>query len=424
MTAISLVADPAVESDFIAFEAQEPEKEKALFAIENEEERKILGVAIRADKPIYRRDPDGFEYYVVFDRQSINDIILKFSKSGNFNAVTLQHREGNIEGVYMTQMFIKNSAVGISPSGFEDIEEGSLFVEYKVEDDELWHRIKNSGFLNGFSIELYSTLEPTGKTVEVEEEEDEFLAMLREVFGDDVEGIFEAEKKKFAKVTRGDVREAIAANRKCDITVGRVEYPGVQPYQIGRQGNVDVAIVYDPASASWYRWEVRDIASIIITDAELENFAFGLSYKQIADDSDLVINETKAGLGGGDGGDNIRTAIDYGYYAMISYDDQQEDAATGFRNCAVTSWGYTIAGNECIRVYEYSGDSRRGFGEGRWRFMLTRRIMDFKLARYAGQITIAPPLYNGERQRGSGKNGTMSHVIMTASYPPASMPEA
>jgi hypothetical protein len=105
-------------------------------------------------------------------------------------------------------------------------------------------------------------------------------------------------------------------------------------------------------------------------------------------------------------------------YAMISYDDNTEDPATGYRTCFISSWGYTTAGNECIRIYEYNGDTKSGFQDGRWRLLLTRRIMDLKGVDYTEPVRNAPPLYNGERKAGTGINGTMSRVKRFATFPP------
>jgi hypothetical protein len=97
---------------------------------------------------------------------------------------------------------------------------------------------------------------------------------------------------------------------------------------------------------------------------------------------------------------------------MIAYNDETEDAEVGFRNCWVSSWGYTVKGNECIRVWEFSGATKSGFKEGHWRLLLTRRITDFKVVDYVDAIKTALPLYNGEAKAGSGINGTMNSVIM------------
>ena len=57
MYCISLVDEPAVESNFLKFNK---EKEKINFQIENEEQKLITGVIMRSNFPIYRRTREGF----------------------------------------------------------------------------------------------------------------------------------------------------------------------------------------------------------------------------------------------------------------------------------------------------------------------------------------------------------------------------
>ena len=76
MDAISLVEFPAVEVDFLKFSKDE----SIQLQFENEEKRIITGVALLADTPIYRIKPDGEEYYVVFDKETIEQLITKYAK--------------------------------------------------------------------------------------------------------------------------------------------------------------------------------------------------------------------------------------------------------------------------------------------------------------------------------------------------------
>ena len=154
---ISLVDLPAVESNFLAFgKNKAPQK----FAVEDEEQRMILGVLMRADFPIYRYSEDMGEYYLRFSKESVRIMAEKLFKDGKQNSVNIMHLENsNVEGVNMVQAFIKDEAKGISPAGFEDIEDGSLFAQFKVNNDEIWDEVKNGTF-KGFSIEgLFETVQ-------------------------------------------------------------------------------------------------------------------------------------------------------------------------------------------------------------------------------------------------------------------------
>ena len=67
LDAISLVDRPAIERNWMAF------AKKQKFAL-NEEKKIVSGICMTADYPIYRKDEDGREYYVVFDSDSIRKI--------------------------------------------------------------------------------------------------------------------------------------------------------------------------------------------------------------------------------------------------------------------------------------------------------------------------------------------------------------
>ena len=65
-------------------------------------------------------------------------------------------------------MFIKNTDKGISPKGFEEIEEGSAFAEYKIESDEVWQAVKK-GVFNGISLEGYFDVRKVDNEMTVED---------------------------------------------------------------------------------------------------------------------------------------------------------------------------------------------------------------------------------------------------------------
>lgn len=174
---ISLVDMPAVESDFFYFKKEE----KTLnFRVENEEKRLISGVIMRADHPIYRISPNGQEYFIQFSKETIEKMAEKMLLDHSHNNINLQHNPQNyVENVNLREIFIKNTAKGINPKGFETIEEGSLFATYKVNDDNVWQSIKDGEF-KGFSLEgCFSSYE-----VEMESEAqllEDILGLLKEI---------------------------------------------------------------------------------------------------------------------------------------------------------------------------------------------------------------------------------------------------
>lgn len=152
ITAISLVDEGAVEVDFQLFDKQ---KSLQQFAIQDEEQHLLLGCVMRCDFNIYRNN-GGFEYFIRYDRKTIEKMAAKMLKDHTFTQVDLDH-DGNMlpQGmVELRELFIKDTEKGIVPAGFEDVTDGSLFAVYKVNNDDLWEMCKQ-GIFNSFSLEGY-----------------------------------------------------------------------------------------------------------------------------------------------------------------------------------------------------------------------------------------------------------------------------
>lgn len=148
MFVISLVDSPANERDFVAFEEV---KQIQTYSIANDEEQKVFGLVMECDKPIYRRNQQGFEYYITYNRKTIEAMTEKYFKMGLQNNVDTMHNFELEDGITLTQMFIKDSEKGVNPIGFEDVNDGSLFAEFHIENAEVWNAIKE-GEYKGFSL--------------------------------------------------------------------------------------------------------------------------------------------------------------------------------------------------------------------------------------------------------------------------------
>ncbi len=146
MLLVSLVEDPAVDVDFLAFEKQEP----LCFRIENEEEHKVLGVVMRPNYPMYRRNGEA-EYYIQYSPETIHQMAERFFKNMNVNNVDTDHSFELVDGVVLSQAFFINRAKGIDPKGFEDLPDDTLMFEYHLTSDELWQGVKD-GTWKGFSL--------------------------------------------------------------------------------------------------------------------------------------------------------------------------------------------------------------------------------------------------------------------------------
>lgn len=172
MLRISLVDDPAVQSNFVAFSKQERAAAvPQMYAVQDEEKRLVLGCVMRADFPIYRRDTqaDGteFEFYIIYKADTIRTMAEKYLAENRQNLVNLMHQEEtDQDGVQMVQYFIKGN--GLAPVGFEDIADGSLFAEFHIVNDDVWETVK-AGTYKGFSLEGVFDLAPEKDRASVEE---------------------------------------------------------------------------------------------------------------------------------------------------------------------------------------------------------------------------------------------------------------
>ena len=149
LNAISLVENPAVEVDFLAF----AKDESAVLQFADEERHIITGIALLADTPIYRVAPDGTEYYVRFTKDCIRSLVEKYFKFGLTNSVNIEHKDNQfVDGVTMLESYIIDKERGICPSEFASAPDGSWVVSYKVSNLDVWNKIK-SGEVKGFSVQ-------------------------------------------------------------------------------------------------------------------------------------------------------------------------------------------------------------------------------------------------------------------------------
>ncbi len=176
---VSLVENPAVESDFEVFRKEEA-KRPALYSVQDEDKHLVRGVILRADYPIYRNDGRG-GYYVTFGADVIREAAERYIAAGRANAVDTDHDGKEVDGVQMVQLFIKDAAAGVAPEGFDDIADGSLFGEYHVTDPDIWDEIK-AGTWKGFSVEIFYKLIPAADFTA--EKENKFPANMKQLLTD------------------------------------------------------------------------------------------------------------------------------------------------------------------------------------------------------------------------------------------------
>ena len=159
--AISLVTSPAIEQDFVFFGK---DKNNLTLAKIDEEKRMLVSPALIPNKQIFRYDPNtDSNYYVYFSKETVRQASELYLKHNNHHKATYQH-EDRVSGVLTIESWIKEGDQDKSKLYGFDLPDGTWFVKMKIENDEMWNKIKD-GELKGLSIEGYfiNKMEKMGK---------------------------------------------------------------------------------------------------------------------------------------------------------------------------------------------------------------------------------------------------------------------
>ena len=201
--AISLVESPAIEETLVALEEQKPIKVQ----LADEEKYMVYSAVLVPDKPIYRRNEDGDEFYIEFTKESIEKMAQEYLMNYRQNEITLDHATmANditlVESWIKTDMYKdKSVAIGLS----EDLPIGTWIAGLKVNQIDAWNRIKN-GELRGFSVESIISLEEFSKQ---EQNTNNMNIETNDMFWDKLKNIL---KDTFSKKVEEPTVEELAVN--------------------------------------------------------------------------------------------------------------------------------------------------------------------------------------------------------------------
>lgn len=153
--AMSLVEEPAIESNFIALQKEE---DKTYVALQSEDKHLIYGAALRPDFPIYRNDGVE-EYYIEFSKEAVEKLSRDFLKNG-FQGNFTQAHKNEIEGVTVAESWIKmdmekdkSIALGLDPA----LPVGTWFLGSYCNNAEVWEKVKKGEF-RGYSVEAVCSI--------------------------------------------------------------------------------------------------------------------------------------------------------------------------------------------------------------------------------------------------------------------------
>ena len=209
--AISVVENPAIESDFVALKNQEFK-----LAEVDAEKRILMGAALIPNKPIYRKNGEQ-EYYIYFSKATVRKASELFFIRGNQNNSTLEHQI-SLQGLTAVESWIVESEQDKSRMYGLDVPIGTWMVSMKVNNDQVWKQVK-AGEVKGFSIEGYfaDKMQRPNEPIEdqlkkIEEEEAEYLL-------GQIKGIIKKDKRIKSGVrtemeTYSDYPESVRNNAK------------------------------------------------------------------------------------------------------------------------------------------------------------------------------------------------------------------
>jgi len=150
-----VIAKPLVEpTTFLdEFEYLTPSNfSKQYFQIDSEEKHIVLGPAMIPDQKIFRKDELGRPYYVFFSPETIKMIAEKYMRNKLIDNNDQMHDGKAIKDIHVLESWIKESDNDKSTDyGYKDLPVGTWFVSMKVNNAEIWDKVK-SGKLNGFSV--------------------------------------------------------------------------------------------------------------------------------------------------------------------------------------------------------------------------------------------------------------------------------
>ena len=173
VNAVSIVENPAIQSDFVAL----AENETPIQLAEVSKDKRILmGAALIPDKPIYR-NMDGEEFYIYFSKDTVRQAAELFFKRSNHQNATLEHSQALSGMTVFESWIIEDTQMDKSKKYGLELPEGTWMVSMKVDDEDIWNNYVKNNKVFGFSIEgqfankLVKDVEMSTQEIELSDDE-------------------------------------------------------------------------------------------------------------------------------------------------------------------------------------------------------------------------------------------------------------
>jgi hypothetical protein len=150
--AVSLVDEPAIEYDWVKLSKQV----EMNFSVDTDK-KMLYGPMLVPNKMIYRRDENGYEYNIMFEKDTIELIAEKFNKNKLGDKFNFQHSDVEVEA-FLKENWLTDNPDKSQKYGF-DLPEGSWFGAVKIEDEDFWKNKVKEEEVKGFSVEILAGAE-------------------------------------------------------------------------------------------------------------------------------------------------------------------------------------------------------------------------------------------------------------------------
>jgi len=152
---ISFVNNPAIQVKGFAFSKQDEKKFE--FRIQDEK-MIVVAPAMIPDIEIYRKDEDG-EYYVVFEKDVIFEMMKKFNSQMKDFKFNYDHKENTAPAYILESWIIEDDIFDKSRYyGFEGLPIGTWMISAQITNKDFWEKEIKQGGKSAFSIEGFMGL--------------------------------------------------------------------------------------------------------------------------------------------------------------------------------------------------------------------------------------------------------------------------
>ncbi len=162
--AISLVEEPAIDSDFLALKSEE----MIQLAEVDKDQRILLGAVLIPDKPILRRRNEE-TFYIRFSKETIQKAQEYFFSNGFQNSTTIEHNGEDVQGNTVVESWIKEDEDKDKSNLYNlNAPVGSWLIKMKINNQDVWDDYVKTGKVKGFSIEgFFKPVEMTSMSNEM-----------------------------------------------------------------------------------------------------------------------------------------------------------------------------------------------------------------------------------------------------------------